>query len=212
VVNYILYGVYAGINGTTYDEKEHFSGCSILGYIAHSRAFAVNQLGSVISFAGLALAVALLPLAISGAQATVGPVASLVLTPQDSTNFTGEEHTVTATVLFNGSPASEVVVEFEVTGAHSESGSDTTDDNGQATFTYTGTNIGDDTITSSASFLVPDGEQQFFQVNVRDTAQKHWSMFVIPESPVGVIAMISASLAAAAGFMFWKNRSRGIRL
>ena len=149
--------------------------------------------------------VAAVPLGImNSAEATVNQLAWLELTPEDSSNFTGEEHTVTATVTTISGPAVGVTVNFEVTGAHSESGSDTTDSEGKATFTYTGTNIGDDTITASA-LVIED-----IQVPVRDSAQKHWSMFVIPESPVGAIAMISASLAAVAGFVFWKNRSKGM--
>lgn len=158
------------------------------------------------------LGLAILPVAVmQSANATAAPP-SLELTPESASNFTGEEHTVTATVMVFGSPASGVQVSFEVSGAHSESGTDTTDSNGEATFTYTGTNIGDDTIIANATIIFPLGGEQFIPIQLRDTAEKHWSMFVIPESPVGAIAMVSASLAAVAGFMYWKSRSKGIGL
>jgi hypothetical protein len=34
------------------------------------------------------------------------------------------------------------------------------------------------------------------------------TMFVVPESPIGIIALMGSSLAALGGFMFWKRRSK----
>jgi hypothetical protein len=154
------------------------------------------------------LALAVIPLAVTTnkqADATAG--ASLELTPETDSNFTGEEHTVTATVMDPFGPVSGVQVDFVVSGANSASGSDNTDASGQATFTYTGENIGDDTITASATVVVIFPNEQTLRFEVSDKAEKHWSMFVIPESPIGVIALTAASLAALGGFMFWKSRS-----
>jgi hypothetical protein len=58
---------------------------------------------------------------------------------------------VTATVTdASGQPVAGVTVRFSVTGVNPTSGSNVTDANGQATFTYTGTVAGLDTITAYA--------------------------------------------------------------
>jgi hypothetical protein len=70
-------------------------------------------------------------------------------TPPTDTNPVGSPHTVTAAVESNapdGEPNGKDVL-FTVTGANSESGSDTIS-GGEAQFTYTGDNAGDDTITA----------------------------------------------------------------
>jgi hypothetical protein len=67
------------------------------------------------------------------------------LTPKTATNIVGEDHTVTATVEIDG----QADVEFEVTDGPNagDTGSDTTDVNGESTFTYTGDGgTGTDTI------------------------------------------------------------------
>jgi hypothetical protein len=91
------------------------------------------------------------PMAPAAKVWTPGPPATLVLTPAADTNEVGNPHTVTATVrdaFLN--PVPNVTVRFTVTGANPTSGSDVTDANGQATFTYTGTHTGTDTITAYA--------------------------------------------------------------
>ena len=73
----------------------------------------------------------------------------MTLEPADDTNPIGTPHTVTATLTDeNGDPVSGATIEFEVTGANTAAGADATDANGEAEFTYTGTNLGDDTITA----------------------------------------------------------------
>ena len=63
-------------------------------------------------------------------------------------------------------------VGFTVTGANPTSGSAVTDLTGAATFTYTGTNPGTDTITA---FLDTDGDgAQDPDETVMDTATKEW--------------------------------------
>ncbi len=77
---------------------------------------------------------------------------SIVLSPASDTNFVGSLHTVTATVEDEaGDPIEGVVVFFYITsGPHAGlNGNDTTDSNGQATFTYTGTTDGTDTIEAT---------------------------------------------------------------
>jgi hypothetical protein len=104
-----------------------------------------------------------------GAQ-QVEPV--LTLTPADADNPIGTAHTVTATVLTGPFPVDGEDVVFTVTGANPTSGSDVTDSAGVATFTYTGTVPGLDTITA---FLDLDGDGvQDANETVMDTATKEW--------------------------------------
>ncbi len=82
---------------------------------------------------------------------------TLVLSPNDGSNFTGSSHTLTAVAwedLIENIVAVGVTVTFEVTqGPHAGvTGTDVTDANGQATFTYTGTLEGRDTIVASFDF------------------------------------------------------------
>ena len=104
----------------------------------------------------------------------VGIVAdTLVLSPDTATNVIGTEHTVTAHVTDAAAAAVEgVAVEFDVTGANTASGSAVTDVNGDATFSYTGTTAGDDTITA---FADGDGDGTQDPSDPDDTATKTWT-------------------------------------
>jgi hypothetical protein len=80
-------------------------------------------------------------------------ISDITLTPGTETNPVGSDHTVTATVE-SGEPSAPVVgttVTFTVlSGPHAgTTGMATTDANGVATFTYTGTAAGTDTIQAS---------------------------------------------------------------
>lgn len=77
---------------------------------------------------------------------------SLTLSPAVATNFVGQTHTVTACVTSNNVPLANVTIAFDVTGANAASGSCVTDTNGSGccSFSYTGSNVGSDTITASA--------------------------------------------------------------
>jgi hypothetical protein len=86
------------------------------------------------------------------AGAEVGDIKASVtvgLSPPNSIGLVGSSHTVTATVVQDGEPAANRTVTFEVTGAHPQQGSATTNAAGQATFTYTGTTAGTDTIRAT---------------------------------------------------------------
>jgi Bacterial Ig-like domain (group 1) len=75
----------------------------------------------------------------------------LALAPASDTDELGDSHTVTATLTdatAGGAPVSGATIGFEVTGANSSSGSDVTDGSGQATFTYSGSSPGSDTISA----------------------------------------------------------------
>src|SRR5712664_3629885 len=93
------------------------------------------------------------------------PPANLVLSPKTATNTVGTLHCLTATVTDSkGKPVANTVVNFTVTGKNPMTGTATTDASGQATFCYTGTVSGDDTITATAV----GGS------NPSDTAAKTW--------------------------------------
>lgn len=75
----------------------------------------------------------------------------LDLAPDTGTGEVGTEHTVTATLTDNaGDPVGDTPIEFAVTGAHSTTGTATTDADGHASFSYTGTTGGTDTISGCA--------------------------------------------------------------
>lgn len=100
-----------------------------------------------------------------------GGRSAITLTPADATNDVGSPHTVTANVTDRTGPVDNAAVLFTVTGANTASGSDTTGASGDATFTYTGTAAGDDTITAcydkDKSGTCDTGEPTA-------TATKHW--------------------------------------
>jgi CSLREA domain-containing protein len=99
--------------------------------------------------------------------------ATLVLDPKLATNPTGTQHCVTATVRDAfGNPVPGVSVRFQVTGAHTLSGSVTTDANGQARFCYSGTQAGEDAIRA---FADSDGDGTEDVGEPADTATKTWT-------------------------------------
>jgi hypothetical protein len=76
------------------------------------------------------------------------------LAPATATNPVGTSHTVTVTVTQNGNPASGIMVNFSLTSGPNagKNGSGTTNNNGQATFTYTSNGqTGTDTIQASGT-------------------------------------------------------------
>lgn len=74
----------------------------------------------------------------------------LTLTPLLATNTVNTAHTVTATVTSNGNALVSALINFTVTGANANSGTATTGVSGQGSFTYTGNNLGTDTIRAIA--------------------------------------------------------------
>lgn len=87
-------------------------------------------------------------------QCTPGAVVKLFdldLTPATATKDAGSSHTVTATLEdLNATPPalSGATILFATSGAHTVTGSDVTDVNGEATFSYTGTDVGTDGISA----------------------------------------------------------------
>jgi hypothetical protein len=125
------------------------------------------------------------------------------LTPLTATNPTGTPHTVTATVLENTVPAPNKLVTFNViSGPHAgTTGTDTTDANGEATFTYIGLFAGTDNI--QASYVGPQGTVQLSNI-----VEKIWvdlgakSLELTPETatnPVGTQHCVTALALNAGG-------------
>jgi hypothetical protein len=76
----------------------------------------------------------------------------LTLTPPTATLAQGATHTLTATMFDNGVGVPGVTVTFSVTGANAGiTGTGVTDADGKATFSYKGTNAGNDTVTASGA-------------------------------------------------------------
>ena len=73
---------------------------------------------------------------------------NMTITPASATNPVGTSHTVTATLTQGGDPLAGKPVKFSVTGVNPQSGTGTTNASGNATFTYTGANVGTDNIVA----------------------------------------------------------------
>jgi hypothetical protein len=113
-------------------------------------------------------------------QSGAGTAETLDLAPATDTNPEDTDHTVTATVEdSNGDPVEGVTVEFSVAGVNATTGDAITNASGVATFTYTGSNVGDDTITA---FADTDGDGNNDIAEPDDTATKTWTA-AVPACP-----------------------------
>jgi hypothetical protein len=111
---------------------------------------------------------------------TLGPsqnVNGLTLTPATATNDVGTSHTVTATVknTQNNDPIPNILVTFTITSGPNmgTTGTATTDANGQATFTWSSSSAGTDTIQGSIPNSNANGPA------ITSTAEKTW---VVPRA------------------------------
>jgi protocatechuate 3,4-dioxygenase beta subunit len=77
-----------------------------------------------------------------------GGAGQLTLTPATAQNPVGSSHTVTAHLADNNVPVNGASILFSVAGANTAAGARTTNTSGEATFTYSGSNAGADTITA----------------------------------------------------------------
>ena len=126
---------------------------------------------------------------------------NIALTPLTATNPLGTQHTVTARVLENNLPVANKVVTFVInSGPHAgQTGTDTTDSNGEATFTYTGLFAGTDIL--QASYVGPQGTTQ--QSN---TVEKIWvdlgaaTLDLQPETAVNPVGTPHCLTATAENF------------
>jgi len=78
-------------------------------------------------------------------------ISDIDLAPESAELSVGQTHTLTATVEEDGNPVTDTEVTFSViAGPHSgTTGTDTTDAAGEATFSYTGSTTGEDTIEAT---------------------------------------------------------------
>jgi hypothetical protein len=113
-------------------------------------------------------------------------ITSITMDPATATNVVGEEHTVTATVV---GVHENLDILFDVTGANTTSGVSPTNEFGVATFAYTGTNLGTDTITAcihdGIDACLADGIDFCDALgcgevgdDIRGVATKHWVLEV----------------------------------
>ena len=102
----------------------------------------------------------------------------LTLTPPSATNRPETEHTVTATLKeSDGTPIAGVVVDFEVTAGPNVGivDGDTTDLNGEATFTSTDQGLATGIDTIEATCVVTDiGMVDITDIPLQATAEKNW--------------------------------------
>ena len=99
----------------------------------------------------------------------------ITLEPATDTNTVGTDHTVTATVTDEfGTPVAGEAVHFAVTGVGTPvpaSGDDTTDADGEATFTFTNETAGANTVTACVD---ANADQSCGGGELSDTATKTW--------------------------------------
>ena len=91
-------------------------------------------------------------------QAVPKTPTSLALSPASSSGAPPGTHTVTATVRDqNGNLMPDISVHFAVTGTHAASGDVMTNASGEASFSYNGTQHGDDQILATVDYTIPIG-------------------------------------------------------
>ena len=142
----------------------------------------------------------------SFAPTTVVPI--LRLTPATTTATVGTAVTLTAT-LTNVTAGSGHLVTFTVTGANPKVGTATTDSSGKATFTYTGTHTGSDSVVATTS----SGEQ----VVTSNTGKVTWTAAATPpvlpatgggtSVPIGLALLLGALLIASGGVLLVRRGS-----
>lgn len=127
-----------------------------------------------------------------------GPATSLSLAPSSAANVVGSTHTVTATARnAAGNPVGGTTVRFSVSGANTAAGSSATNATGQASFTYTGSNVGSDRI---GAFADNDADGDRDDGEPQATASKLWFAF----APGGGSFVVGdRSVAAGTRVTFW---------
>ncbi len=114
----------------------------------------------------------------------------ITLEPETATNQVGEKHTVIAIVKKGNTPLVGVTVDFEVISGPNVgvSGSNTTNADGKAYFTYTGNGgVGTDTIVAKFTENCKTYESNY--------VKKTWTTAPVPEFPplaVGLLGLLSA--------------------
>lgn len=124
------------------DRKTFWTGDYYNGQI-----FRVNiETGEIVTQFNAGVSVTLAGLAVYG---EITSATTISLAPVTAENPVGTTHTVTATVNEGGKALSGVKVSFTVTGANPTGGTGTTNEKGEASFTYKGNKAGTDSIIAS---------------------------------------------------------------
>lgn len=123
----------------------------------------------------------------------------LTLSPPDATNEPGDTHTVTATVTDpGGDPCEGVEVLFEVDpaeGAEPSTDTDTTNEDGEATFSYTRDGESSDTITACTTDEGDAPAQCDTAEHIHDTATKTWEDEVVTDGLTCRANLLAVALA-----------------
>ncbi|MEX0800626.1 MAG: hypothetical protein WD379_05360 [Dehalococcoidia bacterium] len=137
----------------------------------------VSRAGALTSLIAVVAAVAVVAtLGLVGRSAEASGTILIDASPDTDTNLVGTDHTVTALVTDNGTPAADWEVEFDVlTGPNAgDSDSGFTDVNGELGFTYTGDGgVGQDEIEVCVVQLIP-GAAGVGQPIDCETVTKDW--------------------------------------
>jgi hypothetical protein len=132
-------------------------------------------------------------------------VGQLTLSPPHATNPVGTEHCVTANLVDgDGNPVEGADITFTVTGANPGGGNAVTDVNGDATWCYTGTNAGQDTIVATAEDPENPG-----QILTSHEVYKDWEDGVPPKVP-GITGWGALAAALALGGLMLVVRRNGM--
>lgn len=130
--------------------------------------------------------------------APVAEVTTVTLAPATETALVNTEKCVTATVADqNGEPLPGVRVDFSVTGANTAEGSVFAGSEGQATFCYTGTHLGADTITGSVGKIQGGASKTWVAELPKPPATPTATPPSTPPAKGGVLAFGSAHLASS---------------
>jgi hypothetical protein len=114
------------------------------------------------------------------------------------------QHTVTATVTVNGEAWTDGMVQFDVEGANVDGGLEPLDTLGQATFTYTATAPGEDTITAWVPGAVGEATATKVWIGVGDEAVDLILDPVDAENPFYLdVAWVQAQAIAGLGIEFF---------
>ncbi|MHB8119446.1 MAG: hypothetical protein ACYDHX_12055, partial [Methanothrix sp.] len=125
------------------------------------------------------------------------PTYALSLDPQSAINSVGDSHKIIAKLTQDGVAVANKRVSFSVTGANSATGFANTDTDGNATFSYTGTTEGTDTITATVASITPvglrwvsEGKQDLImagQYPLSNTATKRWVVALCSNYAVALV-------------------------
>jgi hypothetical protein len=158
-----------------------------------------------------------------GGIAVVGELtcseAAVKLAPLTGEDKVGAKHTVTATVSECGKAVSGKVVHFTVTGVNPQTGEGTTNEAGEATFTYTGEHAGEDHIVASATVKEKVEESNTVEETWTTGAKEECTKaigegrFRVGNEAQFVVNNVSTNLASKQAFVFtWGFGSHHVRL